>query len=47
MIEGGALADILILNGNPLQNLEIFKNAKDHIAVIIKDGNIIKNMIQP
>jgi imidazolonepropionase-like amidohydrolase len=47
VIEEDALADILILNGNPIQNLEIFKNARDNIAVIIKDGNIIKNMIQP
>jgi imidazolonepropionase-like amidohydrolase len=47
VIEEGALADVLILNGNPIQNLELFKNANDNISVIIKDGKFIKNTIKP
>jgi imidazolonepropionase-like amidohydrolase len=47
VIEEGALADVLILNGNPLENLDLFKNANDNISLILKDGKIIKNAIKP
>lgn len=43
VIEEGALADILIVDGNPLQDLELLNNAKEKILLIMKNGEIFKN----
>jgi imidazolonepropionase-like amidohydrolase len=39
----GALADLLILEGNPLQDLSVFREDGRGIKVTIKDGYIHKN----
>jgi imidazolonepropionase-like amidohydrolase len=44
VIEEGALADILIVDGNPLKNLELFKD-KNNIVLILKNGEVIKNQL--
>jgi imidazolonepropionase-like amidohydrolase len=44
VIEKGAYADILLWNGNPLENLDlILDDAK--LQVIMKDGKIYKNTL--
>lgn len=43
VIEQGAYADLLLINGNPLQNLELLSEPNANIKVIIKDGVIYKN----
>ena len=40
-IEEGKTADLLLVDGNPLKNIEILKNGKD-IINIIKGGEIVK-----
>jgi imidazolonepropionase-like amidohydrolase len=44
VIEEGALADLLIIDGNPLKNLELLKEKKN-IQLIMKDGKIYKNTL--
>ena len=42
VIEPGALADLLLVNGDPTQNLEVLKDSAKNLSVIVKDGKIIK-----
>ncbi|MBZ9650724.1 metal-dependent hydrolase family protein [Psychroflexus montanilacus] len=44
VIEEDALADLLILDGNPLKNLEVFKD-KENILFIMKNGEVYKNKL--
>lgn len=44
-IEAGKFADILVVDGNPLDNISILQN-HDKLNVIIKDGTYIVNTLQ-
>ena len=43
VIQEGAYADILIVAGNPLDDIELLVDAKSNIPLIMKDGKIYKN----
>ncbi len=43
-IKEDKMADIIIIKGNPLENIEIL-NDRDSIVFIMKSGNIVKNCI--
>jgi imidazolonepropionase-like amidohydrolase len=45
VVEEGALADLLLVNGNPLQHLELLANPSKNLLVIMKDGQIAKNLL--
>jgi imidazolonepropionase-like amidohydrolase len=45
VVEQGAYADLLLVNGNPLQDLNLVADPASNFAVIMKDGVIHKNMI--
>jgi imidazolonepropionase-like amidohydrolase len=45
VIEEGAYADILLVNGDPLKDISILEHPKDALALIMKDGRIVKNEI--
>ncbi|SFU13834.1 Imidazolonepropionase [Algoriphagus locisalis] len=45
VIETGALADLLIVNGNLIDNLELISNPTENIVLVIKDGQIHKNSL--
>lgn len=45
VIEEGAYADILLINGNPLEDLSILTNPEENLALIMKDGEVFKNTI--
>jgi len=45
VIEEGAFADLLLINGNPLENLELFNEPEKNLVVIMKDGKIYKNIL--
>jgi imidazolonepropionase-like amidohydrolase len=45
VIEPGAVADVLIVEGNPLADLTIFATPDTSLRVIIKDGEIYKNSL--
>lgn len=43
VIEEGALADILLIDGNLIQNLELINEPEKNILMVMKDGKIYKN----
>lgn len=45
-IEEGAYADMILVNGNPLQNINLIADPGDNFLLIIKDGIIYKNTIK-
>jgi len=42
VVETGALADLLLVEGNPLERLEVLADPERNFAVIVKDGRIVK-----
>ncbi|MCA9452308.1 MAG: amidohydrolase family protein, partial [Nitrospira sp.] len=46
VIEEGAYADMLLVDGNPLENLDLVANPEKNFLIIMKDGKIYKNTIQ-
>ncbi len=46
VIEEGAYADLLLINGNPLADIEILTKPDENLALIMKDGKIYKNAIK-
>lgn len=45
VVEEGALADLLLVDGNPLENLKLLENPDKNLKLIIKDGKIYKNTL--
>lgn len=46
VIEEGAYADILLINGNPLEDISILTEPEKNLALIMKDGKIYKNTVE-
>jgi imidazolonepropionase-like amidohydrolase len=44
-VEEGALADLLLVDGNPLENLDLVADPDKTFLVIMKDGKVYKNML--
>ena len=42
VVEEGALADLLLVEGNPLTDLEVVADPERNFVVIVKDGRIVK-----
>jgi imidazolonepropionase-like amidohydrolase len=40
-IEAGKIADLIVVNGNPLQDITLLQN-KDQIEIVIKEGRLLK-----
>ena len=45
VIEPGAYADILLVNGNPLKDISILTRYEETINLIMKDGKIYKDCL--
>jgi imidazolonepropionase-like amidohydrolase len=45
VVEEGALADLLLVDGDPLTNLELIEDPAKNFAVIMKNGKIYKNTL--
>jgi len=45
VVKEGAYADLLLVNGNPLENLDLVADPDKNFAVIMKDGKVYKNTI--
>ncbi|SKA77713.1 metal-dependent hydrolase family protein [Desulfobaculum bizertense] len=45
VIEEGALADLLLIQGNPLEDIKLLLNPEENIDLIMKDGTIYKNTL--
>jgi imidazolonepropionase-like amidohydrolase len=45
VVEEGALADLLLVDGNPLENIKLVEDPDKSFLVIMKDGRIYKNTV--
>ncbi len=45
LVEEGALADLLLVDGNPLENIKLTEDPGKNFLVIMKDGVIYKNTL--
>ncbi|MBW0146227.1 metal-dependent hydrolase family protein [Marinobacter arenosus] len=45
VVEEGALADLLLVDGNPLTNIKLLENPSKNFLVIMKDGKVYKNTV--
>jgi imidazolonepropionase-like amidohydrolase len=45
VIEEGALADLLVVDGNPIDNIELVARPDKNFMVIMKDGKMYKNTL--
>ena len=47
MVEEGALADLLLIDGNPIENLKLIEDPAKNFVLIMKDGRTYKNTLRP
>jgi imidazolonepropionase-like amidohydrolase len=45
VVEEGALADLLLVDGNPLENIQVVADPDKNFLIIMKDGVIYKNTL--
>jgi imidazolonepropionase-like amidohydrolase len=45
VVEEGALADLLLVDGNPLENIRLVEDPAKNFLVIMKDGKVHKNTL--
>ncbi len=46
VVKEGALADLILVDGNPLENLDLVADPEKNFVVIMKDGVIYKNTLK-
>jgi len=46
VVEVDALADLLLVDGDPIANLELVANPDKNFLLIMKDGQIVKNQVR-
>jgi imidazolonepropionase-like amidohydrolase len=47
VVEEGALADLLLVDGDPIENIRLVAEPARNFLVIMKDGKVYKNALQP
>ena len=45
VVEEGALADLLLVDGDPLKNIKLVENPDTSFVIIMKDGRVYKNIL--
>jgi imidazolonepropionase-like amidohydrolase len=45
IVEEGALADLLLVDGDPIANIKLLEDPAKNLVVIMKDGKIYKNSL--
>jgi imidazolonepropionase-like amidohydrolase len=45
VVQQGALADLLVVDGDPLSNIELLEEPEKALVVIMKDGKLYKNLL--
>ena len=45
VVEEGALADLILVDGNPLENIQLVAEPATRFFVIMKDGKVVKNLM--
>ncbi len=46
VVQEGALADLLLVNGDPIANITLIEDPAKNFVVIMKDGKIYKNLLR-
>ena len=46
VIKPGAYADLLILEGNPLDDIKVMMDYENNLKLIMKDGKVYKNTLK-
>ena len=46
VVEEGALADLLLVDGDPIANIKLIEDPERNFVVIMKDGRIYKNLLR-
>ena len=46
VVEVGALADLLLVDGDPLANIDLIGDPAKNFVVIMKDGKVYKNSLR-
>jgi len=44
-IEAGKLADLIVVDQDPLQNLQIFEQGLRHVLLVMKEGVVVKDLL--
>jgi imidazolonepropionase-like amidohydrolase len=44
-VEAGKLADLILVDGDPLKNIKVFQQYRDKITVIMQGGRFYKNLL--
>jgi imidazolonepropionase-like amidohydrolase len=47
VVEQGALADLLLVDGDPIANIKLIEDPAKNFVIIMKDGKIYKNTLDP
>jgi imidazolonepropionase-like amidohydrolase len=47
VVEEGALADLLLVDGDPIANIGLIEDPAKNFVVIMKDGKVFKNLLSP
>ena len=45
VVEEGALADLLLVDGNPIEDIKLIEAPGKNFVLIMKDGKIYKNTL--
>lgn len=45
VVEEGVLADLLLIDGDPVVNLKLIEDPQTNLLFIMKDGRIYKNQL--
>jgi len=45
VVEDGALADLILVDGDPIENLKLIADPEKNLVVIMKDGHVVKNTL--
>jgi imidazolonepropionase-like amidohydrolase len=46
VVEEGALADLLLVDGNPIDDIKLMADPTKNLVVILKDGKVYKNLLR-
>jgi imidazolonepropionase-like amidohydrolase len=46
VVREGAYADLILVDGNPLENIDLIADPEKNFVIIMKDGVIYKNTIK-
>ena len=46
VVEEGALADLLLVDGDPIANIKLIEDLAKNLLVIMKDGRIYRNTLR-